>query len=287
MAEKYRFLALMFSAALVIFASGCTGINQGASSGGSGLVIKSFEPDMSSVDSWEPVKLYMLVENTGHAAATDIKTELMGINTNEWRLTPRSNNMEHLAPADPKYNTHGGTGSVSWNLQAPAITGSMKQTYRPKVRVTYAYETTASKLITIVNRDEIRRLVQSGRPLPSGSTTTYTAGPLAVDIAAGSFIKAGVNRFPVTVKITNTGSGSLVSDGGDEYAVDYELTLPAGLSSDCKEGSANLYKGRDYTMTCDVTVTTTPKISEEKNIQLILTYSYFIDAETTITVSGS
>ena len=74
----------------------------------------------------------------------------------------------------------------------------------PIVRVSYDYKTIAQKPITIVDINELRRLIQQGETLQSKSTT-YTAGPLSIEIKTGDFVKTQSTdpTLPVYIAVTN------------------------------------------------------------------------------------
>lgn len=292
--SAFKLFALLVPIALVVMVSGCTGGD--TTLGGPGLVIKTFEIDSPTLESGDEARLTLIVENKGAAKAQDVMAELVGIDSHEWN-SKQNGDIDDLAGVDPRYNAPGASASVYWDMTAPELSGSLKQTYTPKVRVSYLYKTTASKLITLVNKDELRRLSQAGKALPTASSTQYTSGPIAVDITTGAFIRTSDSgysgkSFPLTIKFTNTGGGTVSQGTGyqgvqQDYEVEYDLEMPSGLSSRCSSDTVNLYKGKDYTLTCTVEVTSSPTVTEQKNIQMELTYRYYIDAQTTVTVSGT
>ena len=63
----------------VLLVSGCT---SGGGGTGPGVVILNFEPDFSSVESQDDVKLYLKIQNQGGMEAKEVEAELTGIDQN-------------------------------------------------------------------------------------------------------------------------------------------------------------------------------------------------------------
>ncbi len=281
---------------LILLVSGCTSAGGGT---GPGVVILGFEPDFSSVESGDDVKLYLRVQNQGGMEAENVEAELTGIDPTEWGVfvkTKYLGSAGNLIPPRPEYGTEGETDTSTWDLQAPRLAGTLSQTYSPAVRVYYTYQTVATKPITLVDEDELRRLIQMGQSLPT-KETTYTAGPLLVNIVTGKYIKSTDQwgrTFPITIHIENTGPGTVGSKyksfEREDYPVDVRITLPNGLGTagDCQTYQRiDLWKGKSYDLTCDLRITRAPSITEERTIGVRLEYGYHVDAATTVAVTGT
>ena len=176
----------------------------------------------------------------------------------------------------------------------------------------YDYKTIAQKPITLVDEDELRRLIQQGKSLTSG-TTTYTAGPLTVEVRTEEFTRTSSGAsggesyevFPVHIKVTNTdweAGGTVIKDGlggyGFEeydYPVRIKVTPPSGVmnrgfGTDACSGSfytINLWQGKDAEITCEFEVTNPPEYREEKLITVELEYRYQTEASTSVMVTGT
>jgi len=290
---KYSLPALLV---LVLLISGCTTTTGGT---GPGLAILSFEPDFSSVETGDDVRLQLRVQNQGGMQAENVEAELTGIDPSEWGVFIRSQQLGssgRMIPPRPDYGTEGETDTVTWDLQSPRLAGTLTQVYNPTVRVYYTYQTVASKPVTLVDEAELRRLIQTGRTLPT-KATSYTAGPLSVNIITGKYIKSTDEwgkSFPITIHIENTGSGApgpkFQGFEREDYPVNVRIDLPNGLgtTSGCQTyQKIDLWKGRSYDLTCDIRITKAPRIAEERTIEVKLEYDYFIDATTSVTVTGT
>ncbi len=303
-------IILLVPLAVVVMVSGCTGGDTGVSFG-NGIVITGWEPDFSSVDSEEPVGLQLKIQNTGRADAENVVAQIININMDEWGTGfgwfGDEKDFGTLVAPDEQSGTPGQTETTIWNLEAPELPEGMKFTYEPMIRVTYDYKTKAVKPITLVTTEELRRLVQSGMTL-SGETTTYTEGPLSVEIRTGNFVKTGEidQEFPIYILITDIGGGYVVPSSGfwgtgwwgsdDEWApVEMTITLPDSISLE-SEGSEycstsgetiELWKGKTAEITCMVSVDDPPDVREEGLIQVELEYTYYIDESTFVEVTGT
>lgn len=280
----------------VLLISGCTSSGAGT---GPGVVILSFEPDFTSVETGDDVKLFLRVQNQGGMEAESVEAELTGIDPTEWGVFTRTKQLGSagmLISPRPEYGTEGETDTTTWDLESPRIAGTLTQTYNPTVRVYYKYQTVATKPVTLVDEAELRRLIQMGRTLPT-KETRYTAGPLSVNIVTGKHIKSTDDwgkTFPITIHIENTGAGAPGSKyktyEKEDYPVTVNIDLPSGLgtASGCQTyQKIDLWKGKSYDLTCDLRITVAPRIAEERTIEVRLEYDYYIDATTTITVTGT
>lgn len=293
----------------VVFISGCT---NGGPTGGPGVIISGFTPEISPVHSEEQVSLLLQVQNQGESRARNVQAELTNIDPNEWGVGfQRTVQLGDLIARDQVSNTQGETKQVQFqNLRAPILSKGISFGYEPIVRVTYDYSTSAHKPITIVDRDELIRIQQQGQTLPS-QQTTYTAGPLAVEITMGNYVPSvssfGSGRafdiFPVNVKITNT----LWEEGGRptsrglfgsqfNYPVRVRIDPPAGTNfvfsgfgDDCSSSqfTVDLFRGKEIEITCELQVTNAPSIRTEDLLKVDLDYSFYTDKSTKLTVQGT
>jgi hypothetical protein len=303
------YLLLILSA--VVLVSGCTGQDGGVAYG-KGVAITGFESDMGSLslESGDDVSLMLRVQNQGEIEATDVKAQIIGIDLDEWGTGfswSEEKDLGTLQAPDPVTNTEGQTKTAQWDLEAPELPKGTEFTYSPKVRVFYDYETQALKPITLVDVEELRRIIQQGKSLSSGSTQS-SAGPFSVEIRTGDFVKTQDydDPFPLNVFITNDlwESGGSVIEGsgyyggwgwGEElqYPVKVSITLPDGMSLESSEECStsgewvNLWKGKSKEITCEVRIDDPPEFRQDKVIQVRLEYRYFIDASTTIKVIGT
>ena len=293
----------------VVLTSGCTGGNTGPTLG-PGVAILNFEPDFSSVESGEEVRLYLQLQNQGEKPAEDIDIVLAGLDPSEWnpaalgfvcesegdivcRINP-------LNPPSIDYGTEGETAEMYWTLKAPNLPQGIEQTYSQIIaRVYYNYRTSATKQITIFDAGELRTMVLENKPLPTGKDATFTSGPISVVVITGKYIKFRSDRnyyFPITITVNNQGEGTVsgytINQKIEDFVVGMKITLPNGLSlgDDCDNFEdyypVTLWKGKSASTTCNIYINEPPVIAEERTISIDLDYPYYVDRGTSITVVG-
>ncbi len=290
-----KLLLLLVPIFAVVAISGCTGTT--GPTFGNGVTILNWEPTFSSIESGDQVQLRIRVQNQGSMTAEGVTAILSGINIDDWLGETDTKNLADLNPPNRVQNTEGEIAQETFDLVAPPLSLGLPAQYTPQIRVFYHYKTNAIKPITIVNENELRRLQDQGKTLPSGDTQT-TAGPLKVNVVTGKFIKARTggyssNTFPITIDIQNVGGGvvSTLDHPEDDYLVDINIVEPPGLSIvDCGNfdmHQVQLWKGQTASITCNMHIDQLPFSSQEETVNLILEYNYYIDRSTTITVTGT
>jgi hypothetical protein len=313
MEKSYARLMLFAPLLAVIFISGCTTTTTGL---GNGVSVLNFEPDLpQGVFSGDTIRLQLRLQNQGESTAKDVQVELANIDTNDWGtfgLFGFSENLGDILPYDALTNTPGGIKTHEWRLQAPELAKGTSFTYEPMVKVSYDYRTVAQKPITLVDVDELRRLIQQGKSLPN-KPTEFTAGPLGVEIKTGDFVSTSSGAsggesyevFPVYIKITNKdweAGGSVIKDGfgglfeGYDYPVRVKITPPSGVTSRsfgtdaCSSfnfDTMDLWQGKDAEITCEFEVTNPPSYRQEVLFTVDLEYRYQTQASTRLQVTGT
>ncbi|MBI4181820.1 MAG: hypothetical protein HY520_02530 [Candidatus Aenigmarchaeota archaeon] len=309
-----RPLLLFVPVLALVVISGCTSSSGGA---GPGVVILGWEPELSDVFSDDQIDFLLKVQNTGESRARNVVAEITNIDPAEWGTFGfTQKQLGELIPFDPVTNTPGETETVTFsNFRAPKLNKGQDFIYEPIARISYDYATSAQKPVTIVDATELIRIKQAGQALPS-EAATYTSGPLSVEIIMGDFVKSqgqfGFGQtydiFPVHIRIRNTliGSGRVVpktfgfsgsSFFGDlNYPVDVIVRPPAGTNfvfsgfgDDCSQFTfqADLFRGEEAEITCELEVTSAPTIRTESLLTVELDYRYTIDASTQLRVQGT
>jgi len=318
--------------AVLVAASGCTipGLGGGGATGiGNGIVIQDFSPDFASVQSGDDVQVQVKVQNLGEVKAFNTVAELTGIDVSAWGggfgaySSSAAANLGDLLPFDKEKNTPGAVRTNIWQLKAPSQSKGINTPYIPIVKVSYDYKTSAQKLITIVDENELRRILQVGTGTLPSETSTASAGPLSVEITTGAYEKStaqqfgfGDNLFPVQIKITNTGGGVVVPPGTgtsfygggfstsyfgtiQNYPVGIKITPPEGTSfafgsgfnsvDDCSTGTVtkDMWKGKELIITCELTINSPPTYKESRPILVDAFYRYQSEASTSIQVFGT
>lgn len=297
--QNLKLLLLLVPILGTVLISGCT--NTTGPTFGNGVAILNWEPSLSSVESGDNLQLRLRIQNQGELTARSVSAAITGIDTNDWGISGSPTQAVNLAPPDRVQSTQGETREFLFDAEAPGIPKGTTQPFTPQVRVFYVYRTTASKLVTVVNDQELQRLQDQGKTLSSKDTVT-SAGPLKVTINAGKFLKIkeqgyGFSRtFPITIDIQNVGGGVVSTQStmstNPDYKVVFSLTQPSRLGITCTPSgtfAANaitLWKGQSASVTCNVQILSSPLSSEDDNIIVTLDYSYYIDASTTVTVTG-
>lgn len=299
---KIAILAVLLIAALLT--SGCIKGLGGTTTTGKGVVILDFKPDFTQVHSRDKVKLQLRVQNTGEVKARNVKAEIAGIDLSEWRGRSTGENLGDLLGVDKATNTPGAVRTKYWELTAPSLPAGTSFKYEPIVKVSYDYKTTAVKAITLVDSDELRRIIQQGRRLEVKPVET-SAGPLDVEVQTGEFVRTGrrdvdYDIFPLYIKVINTlweQGGTVVpkTTRGGDYPVQLKITLPQGTTfvhtgygSDCgRQVTVDLWQGKDAEITCEVRVTRPPEYRQDKLINIELDYRYQVEASTEIEVVGT
>ncbi len=299
----------------VMLISGCVTGPTGAGMG-NGLAITDWKPDLADVYSGDAVRLQLRIQNQGELPAENVVAELAGIDTTEWGtfggFTDYVDVASSMLPYDGASQTPGDVRTVDWRLEAPSLAKGTSFTYTPIVKVSYDYKTSAQKPLTLVDVDELRKIKQQGKSL-SGKTTTYSAGPLAVEIKTGNYVKTSddfgteYDIFPVYIKVTNTqweqsgtvthGSGFGTYFGEGDYPVQMEITPPSGTnfrytglagSSDCSSlVDLDLWQGKEAEITCEFEVTNPPAYQQEGLIKVDLNYRFQTEDSTSVKVTGT
>jgi len=297
MLKSQKLLAMVFPVLLVVAVSGCTVSPWGGytRATGQGVMILEWKPDFSYVESYDTVRFYLKVQNQGGEDAENVEAYVTNINTRDWEgNTEERVDFDDLRAPNPFYGTEGETGEHYFELQAPELSEGLTQTYKPGVRVYYDYKTTAVKPITIVNYDELRRLIHQGKTLETGPTTT-SAGPLRIDVITGKYIKVEEDPIvPITIHIENTGGGVVYNRARDkDYLIRLDIDTPRGYMTlgRCSgggydNGEVTLWEGRETDVNCDLRITNPPKSTVEDTITITAEYGYYIDAVTSVTVKG-
>jgi hypothetical protein len=329
MAVKY--LAAMMLAVSVLLVSGCVvpGLGPSAAAGtGPGVVVLNWEPDFPEIQSNETVRLAARMQNQGQVDARDVRAFLTNIYVPDWNnVTSAEVSIGSLVAVNLATDTPGQVYTHSWGLRAPDISTGAINMYQPLLKVQYDYKTTAKKSVTLVDVDELRKLKQQGRPLPS-NPTTVSAGPVTVEIQAGNYIKAGAGAgtFPIHIKVINTewekggsavrhGSwigGSVYNEvpqdtkaaGGKEYntlvpTFDYPIAInvtpPRGIEWDTTNVAENctvmvwhdLWKGKDTELTCLLRIEDSDAPAFREEREITVDLFYRYETEATTSVQVS
>lgn len=271
---------------LLVVISGCS--SGGSPSLGNGVVIEAFEPDFRQVYSTEPVQLQLKIKNTGSVDATDTKLTLLNLDS-EWAPSNNCNPGKLLAP-DLERGTSGGSSLCLIDMKAPKLPKGLSTTYNPVARISYTYNSQLIKSISVVPQAEARRLQNTGKALPA-ETVSSTSGPISISVETKGPIRVfGTEvEFPLEVKFSNIGGGTVCNEdcaspeNWNKLKYDVSSTV---ISNDCPDNvDITLFKGQTNTITC-IGRAENVEFLTPASIQVSANYNYFIDSETSITVTG-
>lgn len=313
--SKLKFLLLLSVTGILVASSGCTFPTDGTGGGGPGLVIEEFATPFTTIESGEDVNLHLEVRNQGDynglfGTGAHAVVELMQIDPLEWGILPAPIiDLGTLLVPDIESQTQGGLKTADWQLIAPPLERGQRQTYTIASRVFYEYETKARKGVQFVTSEEMRRMIQNGQTFTS-DPTTYTAGPINVEITTGNIVKATdwTNaRFQLQIRITNAGNGQI---RGRNYPIAIEVIYPQWIMPvegfcpsqtlwgvpeyfDVPPGLVPpvgnfiyVWDGRTTDVTCEFEIVQPPSSMTKGNFEVNLGYIYSVDATTQVTVKG-
>lgn len=278
---------MLFSVVSIVFLAGCAGAPEAAT--GTGVIIKSFAPDLTSVEGGSQVVMTILVKNIGARTATDVKANLFGL-SNEWSGLSSKTITASLAAADPATGLPGEEATQDWTFTVPAGKGS-DVTYDASVRVNYTYSTVSDTLLRFVTTDYERTNPNIQRGVVSSGTT---AGPLTVTVSARTPVVSAATRIgKVQFEIQNIGGGTVGNETISGLNLVREIKIiGVGTNGTCAgEAKGNIQTlnnvrlagGKSKIISCDIDV---GGIANFQDISLNLTasYSYFVDSATQVTV---
>ncbi len=299
---------------IAMFVSGCTQVESG-----NGLVIQNIEPDLPQAFSGEEVTFFARIKNTGSVTATNAHAELLGIDQ-DWynegvqigkgpwvngKKLPEEEKCSYtggfsLKPPDPFYGTEGASFTCSWKYLAPELPPTTTITYNPTVRVYYAYQSQTVKSVTIVPKDQLRLLQDSGQPLPS-DVKSQSRSPVSIDVETPGPVRTSFNNveFPLRIRINNINSGTVCYPNTAEACkkqninwnkIKLTIDLPDTMRLlDCdQEIVLDLFRGQSNSITCKVLATNiVADFPTTSTIIAIGDYMYLIDKSTSVSVSGS
>jgi hypothetical protein len=312
--SRHALPGLVLLLAALVASSGCINPVQT----GSGVVVQEFTPGFSEVYPGEPITFFLKFKNIGSVEAEEVFAELLGLDE-DWAASskglgtilnnemlpqetqcqyPNMGNHYTMKPPDPFYGTEGETATCTWKYRAPSIPGGFGVTYPLTARLFYNYRTGLVKSFTILSSDELMRYNQQGKTLPS-STVSSTSSPITITAEARNPVRFWESSitFPIAITFSNTGGGMVClkdqckkTKGQEWNQLVFSIEeISNGITVDCfgREGTPlDVWPGRDNTIVCDVTVSDTSRITghEERTIGISADYSYFTDAEASITV---
>ena len=264
--------------------------------GTSGVIIKSFSPDMPTVEGGMDVTFTLLVKNVGERKAENVRAVIFGL-SDEWK--PQRMDVTSISPstlngADPALGFEGDDGILDFTTKAPAGK-SVDTPYQATARVMYKYSTISENLIRLCTAEYLRSISPPGQPLPRDFgilQSRSSAGPLRVNVKTKlPVIPPGTKRVSVQFEVQNVGggrtfggkipeegtTGEIPSDQLDKVKIYYDTSTIS--CSGVKSGEEfKLVGGKSRVLVCDVNVGDVPAGGYiDKFINFTLEYNYFVE----------
>jgi len=288
---KKHTLALLASLLVVVFLSGCTFPGVGPARGAAtGVIIKSFAPDISEIFSEDDVTFSLSVENVGGEDAYNVQARLFGLGTDWEFLSDKLQEIGYLERSQPEYKVPGGIGDAQWDITSPPGL-KVDNTYTASTRLTYSYRTTALANIKIYDSEYLRSNPEDAESIMKSSgieSFTVTNAPITVELAglARPLIKrAGTQEASITVLLDNIGQGKPYDSTENDMTITV-VKVKAYETTCVRNQSVRLPRSGKKSVPCRFEL---PDVEEFTTLPLEveLSYNYFLDDTTSIKVLKS
>ena len=289
----------------VLLVAACTSNNNEPSTvTGKGLEITSFTADQTEVQSGKTLRITMDVENSGGYKVPMAKSLAFLIFPSDWKFPDTSMKAwqkfgKDMDQADAARDVPADIDQLTWRLTAPTITTGQTRPDSFEGRVYYDYVTTVTGTVWLYSEAEYEAARTGGGTL-SQATFESTEGPVTVEVTVSPnppVITSTDKMFTLKMKITNAGGGTVYKtsalaystgdvnlDTADLNILSISATPSSAFSSDCL-GQQELIRGKDLTLTCDVTASV-PSTKQSFPIQITVSYGYWKAQSLTVDVLG-
>jgi hypothetical protein len=290
----------------VVLVAACTsgGNEQTTTATGKGLEITSFTADQTEVQSTKTLRVTMDVENSGGYKIPIAKSLAFLIYPSDWTFTDSSMKAwqkfgKDLDQADSARDIPADTDELTWRLTAPSITTGQTRPDTFEGRVYYDYTTRVTGTVWLYSDAEYEA-ARTGSASLSQATFESTEGPVKVEVSVSPnppVITSTDRLFTLKMKITNAGGGTVYKTSALNYGsgdvnletadlniLSISATPSSAFSSDCL-GQQELIRGKDLTLTCDVTAPV-PTTKQSFPIQITVSYGYWKAQTLNVNVLG-
>lgn len=284
---------ILFSLISLVFLAGCLGFQPTEEVPGvaTGVIIKSFGPDISEIYSEDSVIFTLSVENVGEEEATNVQAKLFGLGT-DWSWTTGKQTIGDgiLSKSVPEEELPGGVGDYQWEAISPSGL-KVDNTYTVGVRVYYSYNTTALGSIKVYNYDYIKAKPEEAEEItksPGIASFSVTKAPITVSLAGAArplILRKEGQSASITILIKNIGQGHQYNTQENDREVTINKIKVA--DTDCTEKitdtTPRLPIAGEKSVSCSFTL---PEVDEFTTIpvEVELSYNYFVDGSSTIKV---
>lgn len=311
---------------LLILLAGCTGtpatqqmqIEPGIVPD-TGVKILYFTPDYSLLYSTDRFRLNIIVQDVGSSRANNINAELHKYGDFNVSGGIQKKVADNLEPPDTQSRSPGETAEAEWQVRVPPTSASFS--YNFGVKVKYDYRTESWTDGVVLSRERWKTLNQLGKQIQLGTGTS--TGPLQVVVSTHEVVLPKLDvatsskSFPVQIKLQNTGTGVVNSDGGGcntqgVGCVDYVyLYVPKGdpvtnfTVDSCTPAftatsagdttlvtftNVTLMSGSTSYLSCNIITSADlfarPDLEKSFRLKASADYRYQVESETTVMVQG-
>lgn len=284
---KRQILTALALLVFVVFLSGCLGQAPGAPGATTGVIIKSFAPDISEIYSGDSVVFSLTVENVGEEDATNVQAKLFGLGTGWAGLSSEYKyvNPSTLLKSQPEYKIPGGMGDAQWEPTSPTL--RVDNTYTASVRLKYKYITSAHGDIKVYTQDYLKTRPEEAESVmksPGISSFSVSKAPITVSLTgvARPLVTAPGRTASIAVLISNIGQGAPFKTSENDMIITID-SITVGGTTCVSDTEKRLPRGGQGSAACTFII---PNFTDYSTvpIDVQLSYSYFIDASTTIKV---
>jgi len=291
-------LLSLLSLILIVSLSGCTYFGLEEITGqrptidedglATGVIIKSFGPDIPEIYSEDSVTFTVTVENVGEEDALNVKAKLFGLGSDwSWTTGKQTIGDGTLLKSVSEEGLPGGIADYQWDVESP-LNLKVDNTYTAGVRVYYSYKTTAYGTLKVYNYNYLRANPErSDEVMKSSGIASFdvTKAPVTVSLrgAARPYIyRTSGQTGSITIMIEKIGRGHQYSTSEDDRTVTIDK-IKVGDTTCKSSATAKLPTGGEKSVSCTFTL---PEVDEFTTIpvEVELSYNYFVDGSAKIKV---
>lgn len=285
---------ILLSLVILVFLAGCIGqppeeVVRGIATG---VVIKSFAPDIPEIFSEDSITFYLSVENIGEEDATNVSAKLFGLGT-DWSWDATKKSLPDLSKSQPEYEIPGGMADYTWDATSPSGL-KVDNEYSVGVRVYYSYKSTALGNIKVYSEDYLSTLpfeeAQNIRKASGLASFTVTEAPITVELAGAArplIYRGGTQSASVMIQMSNIGQGYPYDTAEDDREITIEEIKVANATCVSRTTGVRLPRVGKKSVTCTFSIPPSGVTITEYTtipIEVKLSYKYFIDGSTSIKV---
>lgn len=284
---KRQILTALILLVFVVFLSGCVGQVPGVPGAATGVIIKSFSPDISEIYSGDSVVFSLAVENVGEEDATNVQAKLFGLGTGwtGWSTAYDDVNPSTLLKSQPEYKIPGGMGDAQWEPTSPTL--RVDNTYTASVRLKYDYVTSAHGDIKVYTQDYLKTRPEEAESImksPGIASFSVSKAPVTVSLTgvARPLVTSPGKTASIAVLISNIGQGAPFKNTENDMTITID-SIKVGDTTCVSGVDKRLPRGGQGSASCSFKI---PDFTDYSTvpIDVQLSYSYFVDASTTIKV---